>query len=216
MAKETGKSIQKQINDYYNSKIHMFSSENVKHKIEPIIESLIKESYTYNSLISGSLRGAFGFPVGEEKRIVDPVIEHVVNGMIINVKPRAIGSKFDVSVRMEFDFDKSGVFSLEESIIESDGGVVNWVDWLLTKGSSVVVEAYHVVFGNFAESDESRSKIALMFKGGSFSVPSKHAGTDGDNFISRAISNGGGGLHNKIDDSIRDATLLELDRIFNG
>ena len=55
----------------------------------------------------------------------------------------------------------------------------------MLEGQKKIVTGFHVVFG---ESEYSRSGKALMFKGGDWGVPAKHAGDNIDNWITRALS----------------------------
>ena len=56
--------------------------------------------------------------------------------------------------------------------------------WLLTLGDAVIVRDYEVKAG-FPKSSRTGDKI--MVKGSGWRVPPEHAGSEGNNFITRAI-----------------------------
>ena len=62
------------------------------------------------------------------------------------------------------------------------------MDWLLNKGSQVVVSGFESVFS--VDGSKSRSGLGFMFKtGNSFRVDPRYSGTKDDNFLTRLINN---------------------------
>ena len=64
------------------------------------------------------------------------------------------------------------------------GQQLEYMKWLLTLGDAVIVRDYEVKAG-FPKFSRTGDKI--MVKGGGWRVPPEHAGSEGNNFITRAI-----------------------------
>ena len=154
----------------------------------------IHKSKEYISLTEGgidSLAGEFGFVKGSEKTYIDPVIDHFINSITFDFEPfsysgnRINGSLEIYGILDDFsDVLDLGTYQSVSSNPNSTGGPVHWLEWLLLKGSEVVVPNYRIQRRDFEKA--SRSKVALMFKtkneGGGYTVP--NAGVFNDNWIS--------------------------------
>ena len=82
---------------------------------------------------------------------------------------------------------------------DSNGHSIDWIDWLLNRGSQVVVSGFESVF--VIDASKSRSGLGFMLKtGGSFRVDPKFAGTKDDNFLTRMIARS----RKSIEDIIRE------------
>jgi hypothetical protein len=67
--------------------------------------------------------------------------------------------------------------------ISENGHLVQWLDWLVTAGSRVVVEGHH-----FTDSPgEGRIGGGVMWKGGVWRVPLEIRGDQEDNFVTRIM-----------------------------
>lgn len=219
-AKNSNKSIAQQINDYYQSKLKEISNEKVLSQIKPIFIELLKESETYKSIVSGDgyLRGALGFPYGEEQEMIDSIIYHIADSVELKLNPSSVNGNFNFNIDLNVKISDSGVFNLPEAIIETEKGEqLEWLRWLLEEGTKPVISGHHVSFNlNYIQSGYSRSHLALMFKNGSFAIPAQFAGTEDDNWIKRALSNGSGGLNESINQKLLESLRIELDRVYNG
>ena len=72
------------------------------------------------------------------------------------------------------------------SVIDDDGYVLPWLEWLLLEGQSIIVKNYEVLY---TKSASSRSGMALMQPSkSSWRVPSQFAGTEKNNWTTRAIN----------------------------
>lgn len=140
------------------------------------ITSRIKATKHYQSLISGELRGEFG--------LVDPytqmelIINELTNSISINFNP--LDDKLNGGLSVEISFE--GLNGL--GTYYSNGNIVDWLDWLLTGGTSMVVADFSIIRGNF---QYGRTGQALMVPGGSYTVPAEFAGTDGSNWLTEAF-----------------------------
>lgn len=65
------------------------------------------------------------------------------------------------------------------------GQKIDWLRWLLEKGSTPIIFDYDVAFGDF---ETSRTGGAIMMKNlGSWGVPAKYAGTRNSNWLTRTL-----------------------------
>ena len=64
---------------------------------------------------------------------------------------------------------------------------LEWLRWLLKEGNAVIVSQYDFAFKS---TRSSRTGLGIMVKkrGGGWKVPSQYAGTDDDNFATRALA----------------------------
>lgn len=164
-------------------------------------------SDTYISLTEGELRGHFGFVKGQENSYVDPVIITFIdsiNYVFKPFRPYRDGASGGLTIRA-IESSYRDVLGLPGSVVNNiskrypNGQTLPWLEWLLLKGVSVPQTSDgpvdgHIVFGDFnlgkdGRPDPSRSKIALMYQGGSWSVPSEHAGVAKDNWATRTVLN---------------------------
>lgn len=84
---------------------------------------------------------------------------------------------------------------------DSNGHSIDWMDWLLNRGSQVVVSGFESVFAVAAS--KSRSGLGFMLKtGGSFRVDPKFAGTKDDNFLTRMLIQSRQSIENIIKEEI--------------
>jgi len=79
------------------------------------------------------------------------------------------------------------LLSLPYASYTSKGGKVDWLEWLLTAGTSEVVANYRVLYGPFGMYSRTGEAIMVPSKSG-FRFNSEHAGTIDDNWITRSLS----------------------------
>jgi hypothetical protein len=75
-------------------------------------------------------------------------------------------------------YKASGSYSTEK------GQRIPWFEWLTELGDRVIVRDFDSEGGH---SKQSRTGDMIMVKGGGWRVPPQHAGSPGDNFITKAI-----------------------------
>ena len=61
---------------------------------------------------------------------------------------------------------------------------LDWLNWILTRGDEIIVSKFRFE----PESGRGRTGRGRMKKGGSWRVSPQYAGTEDDNFITRALS----------------------------
>lgn len=129
----------------------------------------------------GELAAKFGIPTGENDRIISQIVNTITTNLVINIQNPS--KNFSGNVRFEL---RPSLIQLEEnkdfSVITEKGVEINWLNWLLNMGDSVVVIGWKFNPGYFG-----RSGGGNMIEGGSFRVPPRYSGVEGNNFVTRAF-----------------------------
>lgn len=185
--------------------LHQVLSE-IKLPIQNTIARAIKDSPEYQSLVdnAGKLRGALG--VVDAKAKLELIIDKWKSDVGIGYDPPTnVGGKIRAGFSLQIiRGDYADVINLAVSkFISENNYLVPWLEWLLLAGRSRVVQNYVIEYG---PSRRSRTGLAVMRKhpSGSFSVPSEFAGTDTDNFVTRALD--------KASNEILEIIVAEMER----
>ena len=171
------------VNKYMNKSIKV-----VQEELPKIIYSAIISSPEYSSIIGGKLRFDFGIPDGATK--IESLLKIWTSNIDINYNPAKIKnnqiiSSFSISM---IKADYSDVLGTDyASVIDNIRGYsLPWLEWLLTKGGSIIVRSFEVQYG---PNPRSRSGDAIMISSSSnWRVPSEFSGTPKNNWITRALS----------------------------
>jgi hypothetical protein len=159
-----------------------------RHNLEVRLRTLIKaellSSPETRSMLSGLLKADFGFAQGED--YVIPVIDWIVERIFVRAQKWSFRSRRGYDIELAV-FDVGEITSLPAASYLSDVNIptqIEWLDWLLTKGSKIIIRSYEV---SYQKHNHSRSGMAIMKKGKGWQVPSQYAGTERDNWITRVI-----------------------------
>lgn len=158
----------------------------LKVSIPEIVSKAIYESATFQSLSSGQLRLEFGISDAQAK--VAGLLSIWIKNMQFQYEKPAVATK-GIKSRLSINMIKSDFSDVLGSdyaeVYASKGYTLPWLKWLLLDGTANIVNAYDVFIGpNY----RSRTGMAIMKKSVSgWSVPSEFAGTQNDNWITRAI-----------------------------
>jgi len=146
------------------------------------IMSAIENSHTVKSLESGKLREEFGIT---NPNIMHQIVMGIINSDTLIVKePKIAGNQISCYIRLEaVPLDLSVFNNIGEQVTEK-GQKLPWFQWLTTLGDAIIVRDFEVQAG-FPTSSRTGDKI--MVKGKGWRVPPEHAGSQGDNFITRAV-----------------------------
>ena len=164
--------------------------ENVIKKIKPKILAEVTESITsspeYNSLLSGDLKYECGLPDSSSR--LSSILEFWKKINIEYKKISISGNKITGSFTLNMiDSSYSDVIATSAAVFTTEKGTdLNWLEWLLLFGNKTIIKDYEVEFG---PNPRSRTGRAVMkgVKRGKWSVPSEFAGTQNNNWITRAI-----------------------------
>ena len=162
----------------------------IQRKVSDLLRTVIEGSPAIRSLEDGVLRVDFGLEDGMADSATRDIVNAVVSSLVVEFQ--APKSKRSLTLgSLSIRIDPAVVSSLVQvsttaGIYNSNGHNISWLNWLMTKGTEVVVEGFDVVSTEYDE--RSRSGGGFMIKtGGAFRVAPEFAGTPGDNFITRAI-----------------------------
>jgi hypothetical protein len=139
-------------------------------------------------LISGQLQADFGLNIGEAEEAIESLLFVVKRSVKVNLGMRTKGAwSMSVSILPEgFSDVLKGIGTYQSP---RSGEFIPWMEWLLTKGTTIIYDDFFVAKGEFRT---SRSGFALMFPSGEsgkiFRVDPNFAGTADDNFVVNTIA----------------------------
>lgn len=161
------------------------ATRNLSSNISDILIKNIKSQPEYESLLNGTLKYEFGIPDAGPR--IDLILDHIKtygitkieypqirnNKIIGSYKIQLVRSNFEDLIRIG-----SSTFTTEK------GQQLNWLQWLLLEGDSIIITGFEFEFGpNIA----SRTGMGIMKVGDSWRVPPEFAGNVKNNWITRAI-----------------------------
>jgi len=126
------------------------------------------------------LKALFG--ITGSQNAVQAIIESVAESVVVEILP--FDKKLRGSVTFKFQPQNNlNLLALKEGHqITEKGTDLHWLDWLLTKGDSVIVIGYR-----YSPRENGRGGRGVMKKGGTFRVNPKYSGIIGNNFVSKAF-----------------------------
>lgn len=155
------------------------------------VEAAIKRAPEYESLTSddGKLRVQFGLVDADSK--VKEIIDLFVNEIQVVVRtPLVSGSTIRAGIEIKAikgDFSDA-LSSTSASQITEKGESLPWLEWLLTRGDTIILREYEVVSkGKALAKSRTGGAVTIKKKSGSWRVPPEFSGSEGDNWITRAI-----------------------------
>jgi hypothetical protein len=171
------------IADYINSKLSSRRTALIS-GISRLIPKWINDQPEIASLQSSdvdSLAGQFGLT--SSSSIVSSIVDSIVSSVNIMMIPfdRNLNGGLELSFQPS---DFSNLLSMSIGHVRYQGGNLHWLDWLLTKGDTIIITNYHYNPGTGL----GRSGLGNMTPGGAFRVPPQYSGTTDNNFITRALS----------------------------
>jgi hypothetical protein len=164
----------------------------IKGRIGRIFEDAMVASPEYASLLGGRLRGELG--VVNPRVALEEIVGLVRQSIsVVHDRVRVQGDRLAGGMRIELLRGMASVLSLPSAkFISENGHTVPWLSWLLTAGDAIVLADYAYYPGHW---DFSRTNQGFMRVPGptavrraGWGVPSEFAGTDGDNWIFRALA----------------------------
>ena len=159
---------------------------NIKGKLGEAVKSAITLSAEYSAIVGGRLRGELGLPDGAQR--IDAIIDRWAEGISVRYlkgKTGALGM-IDIGILRS---DWEDVLSMQEAELSYTSPrrgikILEWLRWLLTEGSAIIVSQYEFI----SERRGSRTGLGIMVKRrGGWGVPVQFAGTEEDNFATRAL-----------------------------
>jgi len=162
-------------------------------RVGELIEARIKATPHVKSLISGQLQADFGLNIGEAEEAIESLLFVVKRSVKVNLGIKNRGSLGNSAWSMSVSILPDGFSDILKGIgtyqSPRSGEFIPWMEWLLTKGTTIIYDDFFVAKGEFRT---SRSGFALMFPSGEsgkiFRVDPNFAGTADDNFVVNTIA----------------------------
>jgi hypothetical protein len=142
----------------------------IQKKAKLIVSQAIKDSPVMDDLIGGKLMIDFGLTTELATAAAREISDHIVNNVSIQYSP----FKKNTDLIASFNTGKNN-------------GEIHWLEWLLTRGTEIIIGDFRVMY---KEGGRSGGGIMISSAGdfdNGFRVDPEHAGTEDDNFITRAI-----------------------------
>lgn len=161
----------------------------IQNRISNLLRTAMESSPTIQDLKGGQLQVDFGLTDGAADAATRDIVNAVVSAVNVFFQKSRRGKTLG---KLVIQIDPAIVStavqtSTTNAIYSSNGHQITWLYWLMNKGLEVAVEDFEVV-STIDYDAKSRSGGGFMIKtGGAFRVHPDHAGTPGDNFITRAI-----------------------------
>lgn len=175
----------------------------MKNTIPDIVINSISSQPEYDSLVSGSLRSEFGIPDASSR--ISEIFQTIKSGVgVTRNKPRVVGSKISGGIKFQMiRSDFQDLLSLGASTLTTEkGSQLNWLQWLLLEGDSVIISDYKFTAGPSIYS-RTGSGIMQQSQGAFWRVPPEFAGNISNNWITRAIEDASSEINKTITNLLR-------------
>jgi hypothetical protein len=160
----------------------------IKEKLQDSIRVRIMASPEYAAISGGRFRGELGLPDGATR--INAIIERWAESISVTYRKGTgvnLGS-IDIGILQDSWED---VLAMGEAVLtyssRKGSKSLEWLRWLLKEGNAVIVSQYDF---SPKSSTSSRTGLGIMIKkrGGGWKVPPQYAGTEEDNFATRALA----------------------------
>jgi hypothetical protein len=178
--------------------------DNIASNLKPIFINTKDYSLMMND---PDILAEMGLPRGTRHDIMDRILQKICDNVEVDFRRfHVIGNQihggFEIGIVIS---DYSDILSMPEAVIASKNGLNEWLDWILLRGSEIVVDKYHVKY----EVNAGRSTLGIMTPKGTFTVDSRIQGTENDNWLTRALKTNRKELESLIIESARE----EIERV---
>lgn len=156
--------------------------------IKNTIISSIKNQPEYASLLNGKLKYEFGLPDADSR--VSSILQNIEKSLNISYQQpsysvNGVSGGFVINM---IPSDFNDILSLPASVFTTEKGTsLQWLKWLLLEGDNSIVFGYKFILG---QNPFSRTGQGIMRTetSGVWRVPPEFAGSQDNNWITRAIS----------------------------
>ena len=165
------------------------SVDSIKKNLETLVYDGINDCPELTELRGGTLRGEMGLTSSEAREASENISRAVsqsilveqkktsakkgVGGLNIYVQPSSFGNVLGIENASITYYSKKNKTPV----------VLDWLSWLLKEGDRIIVSSFDFDL----EAGRGRTGLGKMKKGGSWRVSPQYAGTEDDNFITRAL-----------------------------
>jgi hypothetical protein len=173
----------------------------ISSQIKILVSESLRNQPEYSSLMTGTLKAELGIAEATSiNSVIDALIETLsVQRNAITVTNKGLSGGF-VLTMMKSDDMNGVIYTDQASVRDASGYSLPWLEWLLLKGNEILVKNYEV---SYFPSPYSRSGMAIMIpSSNSWRVPPQFAGTENDNWTTRAINSVEDSVYKIIQDNI--------------
>lgn len=168
----------------------------IENRIRNLMRNRLASDPIIDELKNGQLALDFGLSPTMANNAISEMLEAIDNS--ISVRVLKGGKLFSVGFSgLNISIDPIGpIAGIPAGSYDSNGHLIEWMDWLLYRGSQVVVSGFESVYalntiseGNsISYAGESRSGLGFMIKtGNSFRVDPRFSGTKESNFLTKIV-----------------------------
>jgi hypothetical protein len=188
--------LEKAVRDYYKNRATSTFKQvesKVTKKVQDKIQRYLLSSGTIQSILSGRLRSDFGLSYSDATSSVNSIIKHISENIFVSLKYSYKGANIANFILELLPLGINELSSLPEGNYISSGkyggGDVTWLTWLLTQGTKVIIGDFYV-FDGISGTSRSNESVMQKVKNGSsgFRIDPGFAGSEDDNFVTRALS----------------------------
>ncbi len=208
---ESSKEIEKRINKALVTELNKALDKTARRIVVPV-KSIVRQALLnqpeVSSLSGGRLAAEFGLPDGRNR--IDNIISQWVDGIIVTTtKATATRNKLSGGLTIKMiPRNFVDVLGLTTSKVTTDKGQdLPWLEWLLLFGDKAIVRDFSISFDS-NRVGRSRSGFAVMQSnpGAFWRVPPEFAGTEDNNFVTRALSTIETDINQVIETQFKSAT----------
>jgi len=164
-------------------------TNNLRPSISSLVNIELMASQTVTELLSGKLKDDFGLKPAEAANAIGGII----NALAENFQIKVLTGSNQYVARLSVEVLPTS-FSLSALPVggsyQSTGGSVDWLQWLLTRGTEVIIGDYWLFEHARGRTRSGGREIMVPLKnytGEPFRVDPSHAGTEASNFVTRAL-----------------------------
>lgn len=164
-------------------------SEDVKAQIADLILKALLNSPTVQDLMFGELKHDLGLMHSEVSTVIDSIVKYIIDSMEIKMPAKGKKSLPKIDLKLSAG-DIGKLIKAPGASFQSKGGNVNWLEWLLTKGSQVIIKDHWVFSHAKGKTRSGGPKVMVEISKKArepFRIDPKHSGTVSNNFITRAL-----------------------------
>ena len=175
-------------------------SNSVQPDVARVILKSLNDSPTTKSLLAGKLKHDFGLFGNVASVTVNGIVKYISDNVLIKIGASKIsGSMFSLAI--EIPTTDENIINTPGGSFPSKGGDVDWLEWLLTKGTQVVIGNFWLFPYAKGRTRSGGNSIMAEVKTMSrqpFRVDPNFAGTVENNFITRSIESVGEDILNVV------------------
>lgn len=176
------KAVLSSINDKFDKTIKK-SIEAIERKVKVLVYDNIYSCNELDGLRGGSLRAELGLTSKQASEASNEIAETISNsivtqqgknpqGIVVYIQPSDFRNVLGIKGSSVSYFSKTYKQNVK----------LEWLDWLINRGDEIIVDNFR-----FVPSSKGRTHGGRMKKGGSWRISPQYAGTQDDNFITRAL-----------------------------